>query len=107
MVEDTNQPQRPRAEPEIIPPDRTPRRSDRHQQTRHQQTWRPFTSTVADETHRIYVARLGPFGIALLMLIVGVLAAVMLLAVVGAVLIWIPLVALLVAVGAVFRLLRR
>ncbi len=41
------------------------------------------------------------------MLIVGVLAAVMLLAVVGAVLIWIPLVALLVAIGAVFRFLRR
>jgi len=38
--------------------------------------------------HRIYVARLGPFGVALLMLIVGILAAVILLAVVGAVLIW-------------------
>lgn len=102
MVDDPDQPQRPRVEPEIIPPDRTPRWSDRHRQT-----WRPFTSSAADETHRVYVARLGPFGIALLMLIVGVLAAVMLLAVVGAVLIWIPLVALLVAIGAVFRFLRR
>jgi hypothetical protein len=41
------------------------------------------------------------------MLIVGVLAAVILLAVIGAVLIWIPVVALLVAAGAIFRLLRR
>jgi hypothetical protein len=57
--------------------------------------------------HRIYVARLGPFGVALLMLIVGILAAVILLAVVGAVLIWIPVFALLLAAGVVFRLLRR
>jgi len=64
-------------------------------------------SPAADATHRIYVARLGPFGIALLMLIIGVLAAVILLAVVGVVLIWIPVVALLVAAGAIFRLLRR
>jgi hypothetical protein len=102
MVEDRNQPERPRVEPEIIPPDQTPRRSDRHQQT-----WRPFLSTAADETHRIYVARLGPFGIALLMLILGVVVAVMLLAVVGAFLIWVPIVVLLVAVGAILRLLRR
>ena len=67
----------------------------------------PFFSTAADETHRVYVARLGPFGVALLMLILGVVVAVILLAVVGAVLIWIPVVLLLVAVGALFRLLRR
>ncbi len=111
MVEDPNQPERPRVEPEIIPPDRNPRRPDRHQQTWHRQTWhrqtwQPF-STAADETQRIYVARLGPFGIAFLMLILGVVIAVILLAVVGAVLIWIPAVVLLVAVGALFRLFRR
>jgi hypothetical protein len=102
MVEDRNQPERPGIEPEIIPPDRTPRRPDRHQRA-----WHPFFSTAADETHRIYVARLGPFGIALLMLILGVVVAVILLAVVGAFLILVPVVALLVAVGALFRLLRR
>jgi TM2 domain-containing membrane protein YozV len=64
-------------------------------------------SAGADGTHRIYVARLGPFGIALLMLIVGILAAVIILAVVGAVLIWILVVAQLVAAGAIFRVLRR
>ena len=41
------------------------------------------------------------------MLIVGVVIAVILLAVLGAVLIWIPVLALLVAAGAIFRLLRR
>jgi len=107
MVDDPNQPERPRIEPEIIPPDRTLNRSDRRQQTWRQQTWQPFFSTAADETHRIYVAKLGPFGIALLMLILGVVAAVILLAVIGAVLIWIPAVVLLVAVGALFRLFRR
>jgi hypothetical protein len=40
-------------------------------------------------------------------LIVGILAAVILLAVLGAVLIWIPMIALLVAAGAIFRILRR
>ncbi len=102
MVDDPNRPERPRLEPEIIPPDRTLNRSERRQQT-----WQPFFSTAADETHRIYVAKLGPFGIALLMLILGVVAAVILLAVIGAVLIWIPAVVLLVAVGALFRLFRR
>jgi hypothetical protein len=102
MVEDSNQPERPRIEPEIIPPDRIPRRSDWHQQT-----WHPFFSTASDETHRIYVARLGPFGIALLMLILGVVVAVILLAVVGAFLIWVPVVVLLIAVGAILRPLRR
>jgi hypothetical protein len=102
MVEESKPPERPRVEPEIIPPDRT-----RGQPDGRQQAWPPFAASAAGRTHRIYVARLGPFGVALLMLIVGILAAVILLAVIGAVLIWIPVVALLVALGAIFRLLRR
>ena len=102
MVEDSNQPERPRIEPEIIPPGRTPYRSDRHQQI-----WHPFFSTAADETHRIYVARLGPLGFALLMLIVGIVIGLIILAVIGAVLIWIPIMLMLVAVGALIRLWRR
>jgi hypothetical protein len=43
----------------------------------------------------------------MLMLILGFVAAVILLAVVGAILVWIPILALLVAAGVVFRLLRR
>jgi len=107
MVDDPDQPERPRVEPEIIPPDRNPRRPDWRRQAWRRQTRQPFFSTAADETHRIYVTRLGPLGVALLILIVGVIAAVILLALVGAVLIWIPAVALLVAVGALFRLFRR
>ena len=107
MVDDADQPERPRVEPEIIPPDRNPRRPDWRQQAWRRPTWQPFFSTAADETHRIYVAKLGPLGVALLILLVGVIAAVILLALVGAVLIWIPAVALLVAVGALFRLFRR
>ena len=107
MVDDPDQPERPRVEPEIIPPDRNPRRPDWRRQAWRRQTRQPFFSTAADETHRIYVTRLGPLGVALLILIVGVIAAVILLALVGAVLIWIPAVALLLAVGALFRLFRR
>lgn len=107
MVDDPDQPERPGVEPEIIPPGRNPRRPDWRQQAWRRQTRQPFFSTAADETHRIYVAKLGPLGVALLMLIVGVIAAVILLALVGAVLIWIPAVALLVAVGALFRRFRR
>lgn len=104
MVEDANQPERPRVEPEIIPPGRNPHRPDWAQ---HRQTRQPFFSTAGDDTHRIYVAKSGPFGIALLILILGVVIAAILLAVIGAVLIWIPVVALLIAVGALFRFLRR
>ena len=45
--------------------------------------------------------------LALLILMIGVLAAVILLTVVGAVLLWIPILVLLVAAGALYRLLRR
>ena len=41
------------------------------------------------------------------MLIIGIVIAFILLAVVGAILIWIPILAGLLAVGAIFRLLRR
>jgi hypothetical protein len=97
MAKALNQPERPRLEPEIIPPERNRRESDWRQDA-----WRPYIST-----HRIYVGRLGPFGVALLMLIVGILVAVILLAVLGAILIWIPILALLLAAGVMFRLLRR
>jgi hypothetical protein len=103
MVEDTNQPERPGVEPEIIPPDRRYGDSNWHGRTA-----RPYVfSGLTGETHRIYVGRLGPIGFALLMLIVGLLVAVVILAVVGAVLLWIPILALLVAAGAIIRLLRR
>jgi hypothetical protein len=102
MTDKSDMPEQPRAEPEIIPPDRTNRAPDwRHR------AWPPDGSAWVGGTQRIYVGRIGPFGLALLMLIVGVLAAVIRLTVVGAVLLWIPILVLLVAAGAVYRLLRR
>jgi hypothetical protein len=102
MAEERDVPERPRAEPEIIPPDRSGRESDWRQQT-----WRPQVSFGSGQTHRIYIGRPGPLGLILLMLIVGIIVAVILLVVLGAFLIWIPILALLVLAGAVFRLLRR
>jgi hypothetical protein len=43
----------------------------------------------------------------MLMLIIGFVAGVILLAVVGALLVWIPILALLVSAGVIYRLLRR
>ena len=67
----------------------------------------PTYAPRAGATHRLYVAKFGPFGLAMLMLIIGFAAAVILLAVVGAILVWIPILALLVSAGVIYRLLRR
>lgn len=100
MVDDTDPPERPRVEPEIIPPERARRRSDWH---------RPPWSDAFGETratHRIYVRRVGPFGIALLLLAIAAIVAIVMIAALGLVLIWIPLVAVVVIAGALVRLLR-
>ncbi|MGA8651217.1 MAG: hypothetical protein ACLP19_04110 [Xanthobacteraceae bacterium] len=101
MAEHSDRPERPRLEPEIIPPARGRRESGWQHDL-----WEPYAPS-AGTTHRLYVARLGPFGFAILMMIIGFVAAVILLAVVGAILVWIPILALLVAAGLIFRLLRR
>jgi len=102
MLDDATPPERPRVEPEIIPPDRNGRQSNWRRSP-----WRANLFAETRGTHRIYVARLGPVGIALLMLAIAAVAALILIAVLGAVLIWIPVVAVLVVVAALFRLLRR
>jgi hypothetical protein len=95
-----DRPERPRLEPEIIPPARNQRSADWQQYVWQSQA--PRT-----ETHRIYVTRLGPFGMAALMLVIGIVIAVILLATIGAILVWIPILALLLAAGVIYRLLRR
>jgi hypothetical protein len=98
MAEDPNRPERPRLEPEIIPPERS----------RGDSEWSPHVwPNASAHRQRIYVARLGPFGFALLMAMIGIVVALILLAVVGAILVWIPILALLLAAGFVYRLLRR
>lgn len=101
MTDDAPPPERPRVEPEIIPPSRG-RQTDWRQSP-----WRSDTFAKAHGTQRIYVTRLGPFGVVLLLLAFAAIAVVITIAVLGAVLIWIPLVAVAVMAAALFRLLRR
>lgn len=96
VTDDRSAPERPRAEPEIIPPDRDPGRP----------AWRRSAFPDIGGTQRIYVTRIGPFGGILLLLAVFVLAAVVLLAVLGALIIWIPIVGLIVLVAALSGFLR-
>jgi uncharacterized protein (DUF697 family) len=58
-------------------------------------------------TQRIYVTRLGPFGIVVLGLLIALIAAVIPIVLLGAVLIWIPVVVLFVAAAIISDLLRR
>jgi hypothetical protein len=99
MAHYSDRPERPRLEPEIIPPAHGRREPGCD-------VWEPYAPS-AGTTHRLYVAKFGPFGLAMLMLIIGFVAAVILLAVVGAILVWIPILALLVSAGVIYRLLRR
>jgi len=90
-MKDQNAPERPRLEPEIIPPDRS--RSKRREEM--------------DGVHRVHITRLGPFGSILLPLAIVALAAVILLAFLGALLIAIPVAVFIVIVIALSGLLRR
>jgi hypothetical protein len=90
MAHYSDRPERPRLEPEIIPPAR-----GRREPGWQHDVWEPYAPS-AGTTHRLYMAKFGPFGL-----------AVILLAVVGAILVWIPILALLVTAGVIYRLLRR
>jgi len=96
MANDRDQPELPRVEPEIIPPDRQERGSD----------WRRYGQNQAAGMNRVYVTRIGPFGFAMLTLVFAILAAAILLVFAGAILLWLPVVALLIVVGAIVRFLR-
>jgi hypothetical protein len=96
MANDRDQPELPRVEPEIIPPDRAGRGPG----------WRIYGPNEAAGMHRVYVTRIGPFGFAMLTFVFAILAAAILLVFAGAVLLWLPVVALLIVVGAIVRFLR-
>lgn len=96
MTEESPRPQRPTVVPEIIPPNRHP-----HPPARRGAEFTPFGGT-----HRIYVTRLGPFGGILLMLALIVFAAVMFVAFLGALILWIPLVIFIALVAALSGFLR-
>ena len=85
------QAEEPRSEPEIIPPD------DAHVTRR---------MRIDTGTGRIYVAKISPLGTILMVLIVGFLSALMLVLLLGALLVWLPVVVLIVTAALVAGLLR-
>jgi hypothetical protein len=101
MPSSSNEPERPRVEPEILPPDR---------RGRNEQSWPPppygYTPG-ARSSQRIFITRIGPFGFGLAMLVLGLFAVALLLLLIGTALIWLPFVAAIVIVSAVVGLLRR
>lgn len=92
MSDQMPRPEQPRSEPEILPPERPTA------------AWAHRTSMRSDgppgEGPRVYIARLGPFSMFLLLVVIGLLIAAGLVFVLGAVLVWIP-VAILLAIAAV------
>ncbi len=105
MVDDPNPPERPRSEPEIIPPDRT--RREPPSGSGWTGGWPPYGYARTRSTERIFVTRVGPVGLALVLLVIAFIAAVVLLTLLGAVLIWLPVIAVLAIVAAVAGLFRR
>jgi hypothetical protein len=86
---DRSPPERPRSEPEILPPDRSGGSNPSH-------IWLDFDQQ--GRTRRIYMGRPGPFSIFAALLIAGIIIAGIVLLLVGVVLFWIPVI--VIAVGA-------
>ena len=89
--------QRPHSEPEIIPPGYSDRASMRGR----------YRLVDLHGTRRVYAVRVGPFGFVSLVLLIAVIATVMFFVLLGAVLLWIPIVILLIAGTIISGLLRR
>jgi hypothetical protein len=98
MANNRDQPERPRHEPEIIPPGKDWPGRDA--------SWPPPYGQRRG-SHRIYVGRIGPLGFALLILIVALFGGLFLLALIGAALIWLPVLLLFAVIGAIAGLVRR
>ena len=100
MPSNRDQPERPRREPEIIPPGNDwPNRDSR---------WPPnYGFNEARGTHRVYVSRIGPFGFVLLLLMLALFGGIFLLALIGAALIWFPVLLVFAVLAAIAGLIRR
>jgi hypothetical protein len=100
MPDKKDQPEQPRREPEIIPPGKDwPGRNS---------AWPPgYGYSESRGTHRIYVGRIGPLGFAIVLLMAALFGGVLLLALIGAVLIWFPIVAVLAIISAIVAVIRR
>ena len=88
--------ERPRAEPEIIPPGTPLWRSSQGPAS-------PYEHT----TQRIYVARLGPVAMTLLLFGIGLLTVILLLVLIGAALIWAAVLGVVVAGAIITGMLRQ
>jgi hypothetical protein len=102
LVERSNQQsESPRSKPEIILPDDDagPRAAQSSARMR------VFVDTHGAE--RIYVTKVGPLGIILVMLVTGILSAAILVLLLGTFLIWMPVVVLLVVAALIGGLFRR
>ena len=100
MPSNRDQPERPCREPEIIPPGNDwPNRDSR---------WPPnYGFNEARGTHRVYVSRIGPFGFVLLLLMLALFGGIFLLALIGAALIWFPVLLVFAVLAAIAGLIRR
>jgi hypothetical protein len=86
----------PHSEPEIIPPS--------HTRPSGETIW---TSADVRGRRRVYVARLGPFTIIILLFAIALFAALFLLLLIGAFVIWIPVVILLIVAAVISAWWRR
>ncbi|UYO53819.1 hypothetical protein [Rhodopseudomonas palustris] len=94
MTDQSRPPERPRYEPEIIPPG---------------QTHDPMGTRIfidQNTTEHVFVGKVGPLGLLLMALAIGAVIAVVLVLLLGAFLLWIPVVGLLIAAGLVAGVLR-
>ena len=85
---------RPRVEPEIIPPGRAGPRPQRG------------ASYDGRDTQRIYVAQVGPFGFAMVALVVALVLGLVFLLLLGAFVVFIPLAGALLAAAVLLSLFR-
>jgi hypothetical protein len=92
-------PEQPRSEPEIIPPARG--------RTRAYEAGPDWFAGSGRGTNRIFVARLGPWSIIGIVLLIGLFAGAVLAILLGALLIAIPVVGLLIAGALIANALRR
>ncbi len=101
MPSSSNEPERPRVEPEILPPERNGGNG---------QSWPPPPYGYRQGTggsQRIFITRISPFGFGLASLVIGLFAVVLLLLLISTALIWLPFIAAIVIVGAIVGFLRR
>lgn len=107
MADNSNKPERPRVEPEIIPPNRGGGPDDRFGGRTPNWPPQPPFGYAAHGPQRVFVGRIGPLGIALLLLAMSLFGAVFLFVLIGTALIWIPVAAVLLVVAGVVGLFRR